>query len=223
MSVERAFFVKICGLQDASAAQAAVDAGADALGFILAPSRRRISPQEVMEIASALDRSTSHPSIVGVTVNTTAEEITQMVETAGLETVQLSGDESTGILDRLDLPVIKVVRFPEGVTLDDAMREIDPWFAASKPVARVIVEGHAPGSWGGTGTRADWSFVETLAVRYPVVLAGGLDPDNVGEAISTARPWGVDVSSGVETDGRKDAAKIREFVRAARTAYDELS
>jgi phosphoribosylanthranilate isomerase len=119
--------------------------------------------------------------------------------------------------------VIKVMRFPEGMSLEDAMREIDPWFAASKPVSRVIVEGHAPGSWGGTGTRADWSFVETLAVRYPIVLAGGLDPGNVSEAITSARPWGVDVSSGVETDGRKDASKIREFVRAARAAYDGLS
>jgi phosphoribosylanthranilate isomerase len=223
VSIERAFFVKICGLRDAGAAQAAVDAGADALGFILAPSKRQVRPDEVAEIVSSLDRSASHPSIVGVTVNTSPQEIARMMETGRLETIQLSGDESPEVLDRIEVPVIKVMRFPEGMSLEDAMREIDPWFAASKPVSRVIVEGHAPGSWGGTGTRADWSFVETLAVRYPIVLAGGLDPDNVGEAITSARPWGVDVSSGVETDGRKDASKIREFVRAARTAYDGLS
>lgn len=222
MSIERRFFVKICGLRDAEAAQAAVDAGADALGFILAPSKRQMDPSLVAEIAGTLDRSSNHPSIVGVMVNPSGQDVAGAVTDGGLETVQLSGDESPAILDAIEMPVIKAFRFPLGTSMDDAARAIEPWFSAARPAARVIVEGHAPGAYGGTGMPADWSLVARLGERFPVVLAGGLTPENVAEAVNAARPWGVDVSSGVERDGEKNPEMIRQFVTQARRAYAEV-
>lgn len=222
MSVERRFFVKICGLRDANNAQAAIDAGADALGFILAPARREVAVEDVAGIAAALDRSANHPAIVGVTVNATPEDIADAVQRGGIETVQLSGDETPDLLQDVDVPVIKAVRLAPGTTFEDATREVDRWFSATRPAARVIVEGHAPGSYGGSGTPADLELVAKLALRYPIVLAGGLTPDNVAGAITQARPWGVDVSSGVETAREKDAAKIMAFVQRARTAMEDL-
>lgn len=223
MNVERRFFVKICGLRDAANAQAATDAGADALGFILAPSKRQVAPSDIASIAASLDRSRSHPSIVGVLVNPDPGEVEAAVQTANLETVQLSGDESSQILDAIEVPVIKALRFAAETSFEDAVRQLDPWFSAPHPVARVIVEGHAPGSYGGTGTRADWDLVSKLALRYPVVLAGGLTPTNVGDAVRAVRPWGVDVSSGVEQGGEKQSSMISEFITEARSAWTALS
>lgn len=222
MSRDRGFFVKICGLRDAPNAQVAVDAGADALGFILAPARRQVSIEDVGRIGSSLDRSTNHPAMVGVTVNATPQAIDDAVQVGGVEAIQLSGDETPDVLDWIDVPVFKVLRFAEGTSFEDATREVDAWYAAAKPAARIIVEGHAPGSYGGTGTRADLALVEKVALRYPIVLAGGLDPDNVVAAIAEVRPWGVDVSSGVETDGEKDPAKIVAFIERARAAAGNL-
>lgn len=222
MSIERRFFVKICGLRDVASAQAAVDAGADAIGFILAPSKRQVPPELVAGLVGSLDRSRNHPSIVGVMVNPTIDDIIVAVRAASLETVQLSGDESPEILDEIDVPVIKALRFPQGTTIEKATRAVEPWFAAARPAVRVIVEGHAQGAYGGTGLTADWSLVAMLAERYPVVLAGGLTPENVANAVREARPWGVDVSSGVERDGQKNPEMIRQFVTRAREAYDVL-
>jgi phosphoribosylanthranilate isomerase len=223
VSVERRFFVKICGLRDAASAQVAVDAGADALGFILAPARRQISVENVADILGSLDRSSNHPAAVGVTVNASIEDIQRAVQVGGVEAIQLSGDETPDMLQAIDVPVFKALRFPPGMEFEDATREVDRWFSAATPAARVIVEGHAPGSYGGTGASADPELVEKIALRYPVVLAGGLTPDNVAGAIANARPWGVDVSSGVELDGRKDPAKIMAFVQQARAAAAGLS
>lgn len=223
MSVDRQFFVKICGLRDADSAQAAVDAGADALGFILAPSQRQVGLRDVSDVVSALDRSSSHPSIVGITVNPTPGELRAIEANGVVEAIQLSGDEDPDLLVTTSLSLIKAFRFPGGTGLDEAMRRIDPWFTADKPVSRVIIEGHAAGSYGGTGAMADRELVHQLAVRYPVVLAGGLTPGNVEEAIRDVRPWGVDVSSGVETDGKKDIEKIRDFVQRSRAAYADLT
>jgi phosphoribosylanthranilate isomerase len=210
-------FVKICGLRNASSAQVAVESGADALGFILAPSQRQISPEAIAVIRAELARKHDHlPTLVGVTVNARPESIARDVEIAGLDLVQLAGEEDPAVLAEIDVPVIKALRFRAEVSLDEALREVDAWLSAPKAAARVLVEGHAAGSYGGTGTRADWGFVSRIAERYPVVLAGGLTPDNVSEAIAVARPAGVDVSSGVETDGQKDSGKIRDFVGRSR-------
>ncbi|HLU36844.1 MAG TPA: phosphoribosylanthranilate isomerase [Thermomicrobiales bacterium] len=223
MSGSDALFVKMCGLRDAESAAAAVDARADALGFILAPSRRQVTARAVADIRrSVAAEVVALPPFVGVTVNATPRSIERDVEAAALDMIQLSGDEPVSILAEIDVPVIKALRFTASTSLDDAIREVDAWLSGPRAAERVIVEGHAEGSYGGSGARADWDFVARISERYPIVLAGGLDPDNVAEAIQTVRPRGVDVSSGTETDGEKDQAKIRAFARNARSAAERL-
>ncbi|HWV24811.1 MAG TPA: phosphoribosylanthranilate isomerase [Thermomicrobiales bacterium] len=224
MSADRVF-VKICGLRDAGSAQVAVDSGADALGFILAESRRQVTPDSIREIRRSLascardmPQSGIDPDLVGVVVNVGPDEISRIVSESGVDLIQLSGDESPEILDDLDVPAIKALRFPVGLSVDDALREVSAWLDGPHPARHVLVEGHTHGLYGGTGARADWSIVAGVAERYPVILAGGLDPENVSEAVAAVGPFGVDVSSGIETDGAKDHEKIRNFVRAARRA-----
>jgi phosphoribosylanthranilate isomerase len=216
--------IKMCGIGDAASAQVAIDAGADALGFILAPSKRRIAPEAIQEIRDDIRMDTDRPQmLVGVFVGSTAKDIADAARVGTLDAVQLSGDEDPAILADIDLPVIKALRFEAGIALSDAYRQMDAWYAAPRPATRVIVEGHRAGSYGGTGTLADWDFVAALAARYPIILAGGLTLDNVAEAIDTVRPAGVDVSSGTETDGVKDPAKIRAFIRNARAAEEQAT
>lgn len=206
---------KICGLRDAGAARAAINGSAWALGFILAPSRRQVMPEEIASIRAELDRD--HPvlpPLVGVTVNATESDIDDMIATAGLDMIQLSGDELPDIVQHIDIPVIKALRFEAGTSVDDALRELDMWTGGRWPVDYVIVEGHATGSFGGTGTVADWELAAQLAEEYPIILAGGLTPDNVGSAVQHVQPFAVDVSSGVETSGVKDPARIRAFLDA---------
>jgi phosphoribosylanthranilate isomerase len=208
--------VKICGLSDAASARVAVAAGADALGFILAPSRRQVAPERIRDIRSELLSSNEVlPPMVGVVVNATPNEIALAVAISGVDMIQLSGEETPDILESIDVPVIKAVRFADGTTLEDARRVVGAWLDRPRPAHWVLVEGHAPGSHGGTGTVADWDQVSRIASGYPVWLAGGLSPDNVADAIALVRPQGVDVSSGVEVGGVKDAARIRAFLGEA--------
>lgn len=214
-------FVKICGLRDAASVQVAIDAGADALGFILAPSKRQVAPEEVAAIRPSLRGDV--PPLVGVTVNANAGELNALVQQSGVDMVQLAGDESPEVLDSLQVPAIKALRFPAGTTPDDALREVELWLSRPHPPAHIHVEGHAAGSFGGTGTRADWDLARHIAARFPVILAGGLDPDNVVEAIGAVRPAGVDVASGTESGGVKDPEKIRAFVLRAKQANQPTS
>jgi phosphoribosylanthranilate isomerase len=210
--------IKICGLRDAAAARVAVEAGADALGFILAPSRRQIAPEVIRDIRISLASRDAPPPFVGVTVNATPEEIASAVTVGGVDMIQLSGDERPDVLDSIDVPVIKALRFHAGAPLDSARREIDAWLDRPRPATWLLVEGHAAGSYGGTGIIADWGLVASIAADYPIWLAGGLTPENVSHAIAQVRPQGVDVSSGVEIAGLKDAARIRTFALHAREA-----
>lgn len=218
MSADR-LFVKLCGLRDADSARVAVEAGADALGFILAPSRRQVSPTDIRAIRDELGSVfETLPPIVGVVVNESSHEIERLVAESGIDMVQLAGDESPDVLDEIDVPVVKAFRFDAETTFDEALRRIDPWVSAANPVQHVHVEGHAIGQFGGAGARVDWELAAGIAERFPILLAGGLDPDNVVEAVDRVKPFGVDVSSGTETDGAKDPAKLRAFVANARSA-----
>lgn len=210
--------VKICGLREVRSAAVAVEAGADALGFILAPSRRQITPAAIRAIREELSATFDIlPAMIGVVVNASAAEIAALVQESTVDMIQLSGDEEPDALRDIDVPVIRALRFPSGMPVDSVRREIDGWVSADVPAKHVIVEGHAEGSYGGTGTLGNWALAAEMAEEYPIWLAGGLDPTNVGSAIGQVRPAGVDVSSGIETDGMKDAAKIRAFVAAAQS------
>lgn len=205
--------VKICGLRTAEHALAAVAAGADMLGFVFAPARRQVSPEVAAAIANAVRAAPGGRDIclTGVFVNEAPARVAAIAAACGLDAVQLSGDEPIADLGALaGLLVLKAVRL--------AGAPAEQEWLASEPGAGVLllVDAHIPGVYGGAGVAANWELAAQLAVRRPIVLAGGLTPENVADAIRRVRPWGVDVSSGVETDGAKDSAKIRAFVAAAR-------
>lgn len=209
--------IKICGIRDATVAVVAMAAGADAIGFMLAPSRRRIDPAAVTAILSAMPAD--RPLAVGVVVNESPSAIDEIVRMSGIDIVQLSGDEAPATLAEIELPVWKALRFPAGTTFDDASRMVESWLAAPRPAQAVLIDASVPGQYGGTGHVADWDLAALLALRYPVVLAGGLTPGNVAGAIGSVRPTGVDVSSGVEVDGAKDPVRIAAFIEASRAAF----
>ncbi len=194
-----------------------MEAGASALGFMLADSRRKIEPHSIVNILSALP--SARPSAVGVVVNESPGAIDEIVRLSGIDIVQLSGDESPEILGEIKYPVWKALRFPAGTTLEAASRIVESWLSPQRPVAAILIDAAVPGRYGGSGHKANWELATHLARKYPVILAGGLSPENVAEAIGTVRPLGVDVSSGVEVHGSKDAVRIQDFVDASREAF----
>jgi phosphoribosylanthranilate isomerase len=204
--------VKICGLTRLQDALAACDAGADALGFNFWPgSKRYVSPAAARELIRALP---PFVTTVGVFVDQPRDEIARIATELGLHALQLHGDESPGACAGWRLPVIKALR--ADATLSAAR-------VAAYPVRAVLLDTPAA-TFGGTGVSFDWTRVGTLALPLPVVLAGGLTPANVAEAVRVARPWAVDVASGVEIEpGVKDATAMRSFVSAARAAAEHPS
>jgi phosphoribosylanthranilate isomerase len=209
--------VKICGLRTIEHALVALEAGADLLGFIFAPARRQVSPAEVAAIGAAVRAvpGGDRVGLVGVFVNETPERMAATTAECGLDALQLSGDEAPCILRELPqgLAIIKAIR----LTGDDAEQS---WLDAEG--TRLLVDAHVPGAYGGAGVMADWERAAKLACNRSIMLAGGLTPNSVGTAIGQVRPWGVDVSSGIEIDGVKDSAKVRAFVAAVRAADQRL-
>jgi phosphoribosylanthranilate isomerase len=199
--------IKICGLKTVTDALAAMEAGADLIGFnFYQKSPRYISVGKCREIMSVM-RQYGRTLCVGVFVNATVGEIQATMETCGLNLAQLHGDESADLLDELGDKAYKAFRgVPEGV--NGFARQNAPAF---------LLDASVKGVYGGSGITADWSMAAELAATYPLLLAGGLTPDNVADAVRQVKPWGVDVASGVESEpGRKDAAKMASFVRAVR-------
>jgi phosphoribosylanthranilate isomerase len=207
-------FVKICGITSADDAGLAVDAGADALGFVFWPmSPRKVDPARAAAIARELPPFVLR---VGVFVDMARDEMARIADAVGLDLLQLHGDEPPAALAGLPRRAIKAVRVGKGFAADEATR-----YAGC--AAGLLVDTRMPGETqlpGGTGVPFDWSLVKGLADRVPfLVLAGGLGPANVAEAVRAVAPHAVDVSSGVESlPGRKDPAKVRAFVEAARAA-----
>ncbi|MER3453332.1 MAG: N-(5'-phosphoribosyl)anthranilate isomerase [Acidimicrobiia bacterium] len=202
-------FVKICGTTSEEDALLAVAMGADAVGFVFAPSPRQVAPGLVADIVKRLP-----PEVltVGVFRNESPERVVQIVNRVGLRAAQLHGDEtpvqSRWIRERVPFLIRS---FPAGSW---AIDQADEYGADA-----VLVDAPRPGS----GEVFDWSLAEAPAGTR-LILAGGLTPDNVGAAIATVRPWGVDVATGVESaPGRKDPRKVRAFVAAARAAFESLA
>lgn len=212
--------VKICGLREPIHAEAAAAAGADLLGFIFAPARRQLSAAAAGRcIATARAAAGSRPVLaVGVFVDASPVEMNAVADVAGLDVLQLHGDEPPELLGALTRPVIKVLRPRPGALLADVAALADRYGGMTNAPIAFLVEGFAADATGGSGRRADWELARGLATRWPLILAGGLDPDNVAAAVAIVRPLAVDVSSGVETDGVKDGTKIAAFVAAARLA-----
>jgi phosphoribosylanthranilate isomerase len=200
--------VKVCGITCREDAVAAVEAGADALGFVFVPGTPRCVRPEVAEgIVGVLP-----PFItpVGVFMNQPLEEVVRIAARCGLQAIQLHGDEPEAYSRRIPLRVIKAVRVRDAESL-----RILPTYPAHAFLLDAFVEGQP----GGTGTPIAWELAVQAKGHAPIILSGGLRPETVGPAVRRVRPYGVDVSSGVEVSpGRKDHQKVREFIAAVRQA-----
>lgn len=216
--------IKICGITTLEDALAAIAAGADMLGFnFYPPSPRYIEPAACAQLITDLRRAGAHATHVGVFVNMAPEQISTILDACGLDLAQLSGDEPAEQLVALHGRAFKAIR-PH--TLAEAhaaaarytdRRNFERLHTPRLSPALLLDASAGPGQFGGTGQTADWALAQPLAAVYPLLLAGGLKPVNVAAAVAAVRPWGVDVASGVEsTPGKKDAAKMRAFVQAAR-------
>lgn len=211
--------VKICGIKEKAHALAAIEAGSDFIGLVFAPSPRQIEPAQAEEIASAAKSHSDTIGMVGVFVNTPAPEVNAIANSCHLDWVQLSGDESWEYCRHITKPVIKAIRVREKQNPE----EICDYLATGDRTLNnkehlYTLDSQVKDKYGGTGVTFDWSLARLVAKIIPVILAGGLTPESVAQAIDVVLPWGVDVSSGVETDGVKDIAKIRVFIESVRRA-----
>jgi phosphoribosylanthranilate isomerase len=202
--------IKICGIKTLKDALAAIDAGADYLGFNFYPKGVRfIKAETCAEITSILKKEHPNIRLVGVFVNYSVDEVKNILEICSLDLAQLHGDETPEIFAQLAPRAFRAFR---GIPSDITGYE-------RNDVPALLVDAAVKGMYGGSGVTADWSAAAELAKKYPLLLAGGLTPENVGAAIGQVKPWGVDVASGVEsTAGEKDASKMKAFVQAVRNS-----
>jgi phosphoribosylanthranilate isomerase len=242
--------VKICGVRDVPTALAAAEAGADFIGLMFAESRRKVTPQECFDVVQALHEFRkqegpvridgpargdvtarswfgawneaieetllrARPLIVGVFADQQASDVNNIANAAKLDLVQLSGAETVDYIEQIELPVLKAVHVGPQHSADDIHDLAVPGYARA-----ILLDTASAEARGGTGQTFDWSVAAEAAERFPLMLAGGLTPANVAEALTLVRPWAVDVSSGVETDGVKDIAKIQAFIAAAKGVAD---
>jgi phosphoribosylanthranilate isomerase len=213
-------WIKICGNTSLEDAKLAAEAGADAVGFVFAPSPRCVTLEQVAAIVPHLPPALEK---VGVFVNATFNEITYAVESCGLTGVQLHFDAPRELPIRLRarfgprVRILRVVYFDGG----GATAAFNPKSASS--VDAILIDSHTTYASGGTGIPFDWTAARAIFDQFSkdrkLVAAGGLNPENVARSISVLHPWGVDVVTGVEAaPGRKDAAKVRAFINSARAA-----
>ena len=195
--------VKICGICDLAGAKAAVEAGADLIGFHFCTSDRRVTPEVAKAVLDELD---VRPKIVGVFIDQPPDEVRQIGDFLDLDLLQLHGSEPAGF--DVGRPVMKVLKVREG-TIPGADAWPDP----------IMLDSWSADQRGGTGRTWDWELARPLIAARQVFIAGGLEPGNVGKVVSGFTPYGVDVSSGVESSVRvKDPEKVRAFIRAVRIA-----
>ncbi len=198
--------VKICGICDYDTAATAAAAGADLIGFHFCPSQRRVTPEEAKAIIDAMD---VRPRVVGVFIDQDVAEVRQIADFVDLDLVQLHGSEAPGFDP--GRPVMKVLKVRDGA-VPDASSWDDP----------IMLDSWSSDQRGGTGRTWPWDAARELLRTHQVFVAGGLEPGNVGTVVREFRPYGVDVSSGVESAVRvKSAQKIAAFIRAVRLAEQE--
>lgn len=207
--------IKLCGMRRPEDVAYANEFCPDYIGFVFAKSRRQVAPEQAGELSSRL-----RPEIqtVGVFVNEPVERLLEAVRIANLHVIQLHGDEDEDYIRRLrsrtGLPVWKAVRVS---TVFDILK------ADALPVDALVLDSCTPGAYGGTGRLADWEVICRAARRKAIFLAGGLRADNIQRAVRLVRPFGVDLSGGIETDGIKDREKIRAVMALVRgTGTEEI-
>jgi phosphoribosylanthranilate isomerase len=213
--------IKICGIRDKAHALAAVEAGADFIGLVFAPSQRQVSPARACEIASAIKKSSDSTKVVGVFVNAPSSQVNKLADFCALDWVQLSGDESWEYCREVVRPVIKAIRIDR-----QSPEELYAELSAGGRLLpaqefMTLLDSRVEGKYGGTGGSFNWNLAQQVTKKFPVIIAGGLDLKNVARLIEKVAPWGVDVSSGVETRGVKDTSKIKTFIEAVRKADEK--
>lgn len=197
--------VKICGLQEVEHVRAAVDAGADAIGFVFANSRRQVTLSQAQRMTKEMSKDVVK---IGVFVNETIENIEKYAKEVPLDYVQLHGDESIEYVNSISVPVIKAFSISSKEDVQSALTYDVDLYLFDTPSIEFR---------GGSGKTFDWGVLDSEDIpKDKLILAGGLNAENVRVAIQTVHPFMVDVSSGVETDQRKDESKIRAFIRAVR-------
>jgi phosphoribosylanthranilate isomerase len=236
-------WIKICGNTSLADAQLAADAGANAVGFVFAPSPRRVTAEQVAAITPHLPSTLEK---IGVFVDASFDEIASTIETAGLTGVQLHFEAAPELFAQIRarfgpiLRILRVVHFDADLSASLKGTGFSPYIPEPKMkgalapeaifsdpnIDAVLIDSRTTTAVGGTGKTFDWSLAantlfQNANVRERLIAAGGLTPDNVAEAIAMLHPWGVDVVSGVESaPGRKDPAKVRDFIANARAAAD---
>lgn len=196
--------VKICGITTLSAAKTVEESGADMIGFVFAPSSRQITPDSAADIARNLSPKLKK---VGVFVNESLDTIETIAKQVGLDLIQLHGDEPEAFAKKLSYPVIKAF----------SINKVAPEVINNYPCAFLLIDSPGEVYRGGSGNTFSWERLDDLNIpREKLILAGGLHSNNVTKAIEITRPYGVDVSSGVETDKQKDHAKINLFIKTVK-------
>jgi phosphoribosylanthranilate isomerase len=199
--------VKICGIREPAHARIAAEAGADAIGLVFwKPSPRYVTAEEAVKVAAALP---PYVSAVGLFVDASRDDIDRVLARVPLDLLQFQGEEPPEFCAGFGKPFVRAVRMEPGTDLLEYARR----FSRAKA---LLLDAHSPGTPGGTGLTFDWTAIPA-DLPMPVILSGGLTPENVGRAVREVRPWAVDVSSGVESSrGVKDPAKIVQFIRSVR-------
>lgn len=200
--------VKICGITTNDAAACAVQHGAHALGFVFAKSKRRISAEKANEIIDTLPENLMK---VGVFVNESKENIEKIVKVSGINVIQLHGDETAEFASGLSLPIIKAF----SISTQEDLQQVTAF-----PCDYALLDSPRGKYHGGNGIAFDWSMIKNYDFgKKKIILAGGLNETNLTEAIHTTNPFMIDVSSGVETEGKKDLEKIKNFLQIAKTVH----
>jgi len=203
-------WIKICGITNLEDGKKAASLGVDALGFIFAPSPRKIDPILAHAIIRYLPASIIK---VGVFVNQSLSEVKEIAAYCGLDTLQFHGDESPMYCKTFFLPVIKALRMKNS----ESLKEVEKYHHVT-----LLLDTYSPVQAGGTGSVFPWEIAGRLKGKKDFVLSGGLTPSNIGKAIQTLKPWGVDVCSGVEeSSGKKDLLNMKDFIKEVRKADEQ--
>ncbi len=223
--------VKICGLTNPADVQAAITAGADLLGFIFFPrSPRYVTPERVRDILATVDPARTDVSTVGVFVDESPESVAQVLDFCGLDLAQLHGDEppvALGLEETRSPLRGRAYKALRPHTLEEATElaygyALPPYLRREGRLPALLLDAYHPHLHGGTGNTGDWHLASSLASRYPLILAGGLRPNNVAQALRIVQAWGVDAASGIEqAPGQKDHTTMRAFVAAVRAIQGE--
>jgi phosphoribosylanthranilate isomerase len=212
--------IKICGISETAHILETANLDIDFLGLVFAKSPRQISPGKARELVETAHKTTNRSLMVGVFVNHDVKEVNRIADYCPLDWVQLSGDESWEYCLEISKPIIKVIRIPITGIMTDLSDDLEKGYkVVNRKNIIVLLDTMTPNSYGGSGQTFNWQLIENIASEFPLMIAGGLTPDNVSRLIKQIQPWGVDASSGVEINGKKDISRIISFVQAVRGAH----